>query len=260
MNAKKFNIIVLAGGERGPLYDTTGFEEKALIPIHGKPMVSWVIDSFRASDRVDQIVVVGSSNLDTLESMQYVRKRVFEGMSLIQNLLLAVTYVKHRLYQGISNHGGYVISFCDAVFLTPEIINNTLAQIEAADADIVLHYVERETYELAGIPAKRTYIPVGGKHYTGTTIYYIRRFSKVLSALPMLGRLRQLRKDPQAMLETLGCPEGTLADVEQALGQLLKVKLRILTSTAPELGMDVDKPADLDLATEWLKPATDAAG
>ena len=66
---KKYNVIILAGGEKGPLYEPTGYVEKALIPIHGKPMISHVIEAFHASQRVDQIVVVGSSNLDPLDAM-----------------------------------------------------------------------------------------------------------------------------------------------------------------------------------------------
>ena len=179
---KKFHVILLAGGEKGPLFETTGYLEKALIPIRGKPMLSRVIEAFRACRRVDEIVVVGSSSLDTLEAMAHVRKRIFTGINVVQNLVHAVTYVKHRLYGGASDHNGYVISFCDAVFLTPEIIDDTLQAIEELDSDVVLHYVERSTFEEAGLPAQRTYIPVAGRQYTGSTIYYVRRFSKIFAA------------------------------------------------------------------------------
>ncbi|MCH5375813.1 MAG: NTP transferase domain-containing protein, partial [Planctomycetes bacterium] len=88
---KKFHVILLAGGEKGPLFESTGYVEKALIPIHGKPMLSWVIEAFHACERVDEIVVVGSSNLDALPAMTHVRRRIFTGLNVIQNLLHAVT-------------------------------------------------------------------------------------------------------------------------------------------------------------------------
>ena len=160
---KKYNVILLAGGEKGPLFETTGFVEKALLPIHGKPMLSRVIEAFRACQRVDQIVVVGSANLDCLEAMTHVRKRIFTGLNVVQNLVHAVTYVKHRLCGGAADHNGYVISFCDAVFLTPHIIDDTLRSIEQCDGDIVLHYVEKATFEEAGLPTQRTYLPIAGK-------------------------------------------------------------------------------------------------
>ena len=56
---KKHTVIILAGGEKGPLYEPTGYKIKALIPIHGKPMIDWVVESFAQSPLVENIVVVG---------------------------------------------------------------------------------------------------------------------------------------------------------------------------------------------------------
>ena len=88
---KKYHVILLAGGEKGPLFERTGFVEKALIPIHGIPMLSRVIEAFHQAERADEIVVVGSSNLDQLESMCRVRKRIAPGFNVIQNLVHAIT-------------------------------------------------------------------------------------------------------------------------------------------------------------------------
>jgi len=249
---KKYHVILLAGGEKGPLFETTGFEEKALIPIHGKPMLSRVIEAFHGCERVDKIVVVGSSNLDGLEAMAHVRKRIFTGLNVVQNLMHAVTYVKHRLYGGVSDHNGYVISFCDAVFLTPEIIDDTLRSIEALESDVVLHYIEKATFAAAGLPTKRTYIPIAGKQYTGSTIYYVRKFSKVFAAIPRLVELRKHRKDPQTMLRLIGCEGADLPQIEENLSRELAARVRICVSPHARMGVDVDKPADLELAERVL--------
>jgi GTP:adenosylcobinamide-phosphate guanylyltransferase len=249
---KKFHVILLAGGEKGPLFETTGYAEKALIPILGKPMLSRVIEAFRASERVNEIVVVGSSNLDTLEAMTHVRKRILTGLNVVQNLVHAVTYIKHRLCGGASDHNGYVISFCDAVFLTPQIIDDTLQSIEELDSEIVLHYVEKSTFEEAGLPTKRTYIPVAERHYTGSTIYYVKQFSKVLAAIPKLIELRKHRKDPQTLLRLIDCEGADLPQIEEALSRKLAARVRICISKHARLGVDVDKQSDLELAIQVL--------
>ena len=251
---KKFNVIILAGGEKGPLYETTGFLHKALIPIHGTPMVSRVLEAFDACERVNHIVVVGPRDLDALEAMRHVRKRIPSGASIIQNLLVAVTYVKHRLYRSASEHDGYLISFCDAVFLTPQVIEDTLQSIERSQGNIVLHYVEKATFEGTDYETQRTYLPIAGKHYTGSTIYYVKKFEKVLSAMPRLAQLRQHRKNPQQMMALLDCTDADLPGVEQALSRELDTSVRICVSPHPELGLDVDKPADLELALRMLTP------
>ena len=248
-----FNVIILAGGEKGPLYEPTGYEEKALLPIHGRPMVSRVIECFSASPLVDNIVVVGSATLDALDAMRLVRKRVFAGVNMVQNLLHAVTYVRHRLCAGRSDHDGYVISFCDAVFLTTEIVNQTLENLAGDMADVVLHYVDKSSFDRAGLPAKRTYLPIAGMELTGGTIYYVRRFTPIFSVMPKLIQLRKHRKDPARLLEMIGCDQDMdLASIEEKLGAQLGIRLRVCVSPYPELGMDVDKPADLELATRLL--------
>ena len=79
---KPYHVILLAGGEKGPLFESTGYAEKALIPIHGKSMLHRVIEVFRASQHVGEIVVVGSSSLDKIEAMRHVHKRVMETLIL----------------------------------------------------------------------------------------------------------------------------------------------------------------------------------
>ena len=250
----KRNLIILAGGEKGPLYEPTGYEEKALIPIHGVPMLSRVIRIFKDSEHVENIVVVGSRNLDQLPEMEHVRKRIFEGANVVQNLLHAVTYVKHRLYRSHLRHNGYLISFCDAVFLTQEIVDDAMREIDRHDADVVLTYVERSSFEAEGLPAKRTYLPVSGKQFTGSTLYYLRSWTRVMRAMPTLIKLRQFRKDPVKMLSIVGCtPDMSLEDIATVLSDKLGLKLKITISPHARMGMDVDKPSDLELAQQLLR-------
>ena len=247
-----FNVVILAGGSGGPLTEATGVEEKATLTIHDQPMLDWVVNAFRGSPEVNHLVVVGSGRLDTLRSMAHVRKRIPQGVNVVQNLLHAVGYIKTRFYRDRSDHQGYVITFCDAVFLTPDIVTETLRAIREADADIVMHYVERGTFEAAGLPAERTYIPIGNGLYTGTTIYYVKRFTKVLSSLDKLAAMRKNRKDPHGILRVIGCQGQDFSAIETALSKHLDAKVRILISPHAEMGMDVDKPSDYALARKLL--------
>ena len=78
---KKYNVIILADRTRGPLYKEFGQEYKSLIPIHGKPVLDWVIEAFHQSESIDNIIVVGDEVLDQLASMRYVRARVMPGVN-----------------------------------------------------------------------------------------------------------------------------------------------------------------------------------
>lgn len=250
----KLTLIILAGGEKGPLYEPTGFETKALIPIHGKPMIDWVIEAFHSQPEIGSIVVVGPEELEACASMRFVRKRISPGVNLLSNVLAAVHYVKSSIYEYRDQHEGYLFSFCDAVFLTPDIVRHTLTTIQERKADIHLHYVEKSSFEKEGLPAERTYIPVEDKHYTGSTLYYIKKFSLVKSMVDLFGKLRKNRKDPHGLLEALDCDGKSLTEIEQTLSARLTADVAISVSPHARLGMDVDKPSDLALAKELLTP------
>lgn len=248
-------LIILAGGEeRGDLYQKYGYKNKAMLPLHGKPMLDWVIEAFHASGAVEKIVVVGPPALDGLASIKLVEKRVPSTSNLLRNIVRGIAYINWRYYRKISNHPGYVISFCDAVFLNEEIIKDTLKNIQSDTYDLVLHYVEKNTYDKNNIVAKRTYIPIEGKFYTGSTIYYIRSFRKTLMSAHLLNDLRERRKDPNGLLSVLDLEELSLKQIEQAISKRLNGKVAIFVSDHAGLGMDVDKVADYEMA-EKLIPA-----
>ncbi len=100
---------------------------------------------------------------------------------------------------------------------------------------------------------RERYIPVAGKNYTGSTIYYVRKFSKVFAAIPRLVELRKHRKDPQALLRLIECEGADLPEIEEAMSRELAASVRICISKHARMGIDVDKPSDLELAIQLLK-------
>jgi len=127
---KKLNLIILAGGEKGPLYDAYGCDNKALLNIHGKAMLDWVIEAFQETGCIDKIVVVGSEELDALPAMRFVDKRIESKSNFGFNVLRGIAYMRWKYYRHESNHVGYIISFCDAVFLTPDAIADAVITLE----------------------------------------------------------------------------------------------------------------------------------
>ena len=54
------------------------------------------------------------------------------------------------------------------------------------------------------------------------------------------------------MLESIGCTGKDLPAIEQSLSKELGIDVKICVSPYARLGMDVDKPSDLELAIELL--------
>ena len=56
------DAMITAGGTLkpdDPLFQQFGIEKKALLPMVGRPMISWVLEALRNSGGVDHIAIVG---------------------------------------------------------------------------------------------------------------------------------------------------------------------------------------------------------
>ena len=251
---KKLNLIILAGGEKSPLCDAYSCDNKALLPIHGKAMLDWVIEAFQESGCIDKTVVIGPEELDALPAMRFVDKRIEAISNLGLNVLRGIAYISWKYYRHKSDHVGYIISFCDAAFLTPEAIVDAVDNIRNSNHDLVLHYVEKEIYEKNNIESNRTYIPVEGKHYSGTTIYYVRTFSNLTKSLHLLSDMRKNRKDPQGLVRVMNLKEVAFSQIQERLSERLGNDVGVYVSEFPGMGMDVDKVSDFEAAQELLTP------
>jgi len=257
---RSFDVILLAGGNGDALIRNTGYATKALIPIHGKAMLEWVIEAFRRSASIRHIVVAGPGELDALPAMRHVRRRVPAGRHPWQSLLHGALYARACLQRG-SVAPGYLISFCDAVFLTPSVIETAIANVRETDPDVALHYVERSSLARVGTEAHRTYFQAGDRHYTGTSIYFVRRLTTLLRFARDIRVARKLRKHPSELLAALRIAPRSVDDAQRILSDRLSLDARVFVLEHPEAGMDVDKPEDLELARRWLasRPARTCA-
>lgn len=248
---RKYNLIILAGGEDDSWCQQYGYRRKAFLPVLGRPMIEWVINAFKQSKHIDNIILVGPKELDQVASVNSIRKRLAGGNSFIANILTGVLYLKSFIYKFKNHHNGYLISFCDAAFLTTDIIDKTLENMSASDADIILHYVERQTLAEAGYPDKdRSYMQVAGKSYTGSNLYYVSNFRKLLGVLGDIKLLRKYRKEPHKILEHIGCRDKNPGEIRDALCHILKAKVDIIISPFAQMGVDVDKSSDYELAQD----------
>ncbi len=249
MFIRKYNVIILAGGEEEAWCRKYGYTKKAFLPLNGKPMLHRVIEAFYKSSYVDRIVVVGPKELDAFEAMRFVHKRLPDRGSFIQNLFYAALYVKSSIYNWKKNHNGYLISFCDAAFLNTDIINATLENMSRHEGDMTLHYVSKETIAKSPFPEEnRSYLPIGGGFYTGTNLYYVRKFSSLVPVMGDIVKLRNYRKQPRKFLEHIGCADKDFPGIEEVLSREMRIKVKIHVSPFAEMGVDVDKPADYELA------------
>ncbi len=249
MTYDKVDAVILAGGDGEVIDPTERF--KGLVPIAGRPLVEWVVDAFRAADRIGEIAVV----IPTAENLggwvDRVDKLVVSNREFMDNAIAGAA--AFRVDRPV------VIATGDIPLLTGAAIDAFVDAGLATGAEFVYPLVPKAAVEAAYPGAQRTYFKLKSGRYTGGNAMIVD--PKLLPGARDLGqRLFDERKNPVATVRTAGL--GFV--VKFVLGRLepedLVDKIRELlggTGAAvvlddPSIAMDVDKPVDLELVEGLL--------
>ncbi len=255
MDAAPLPAVLLAGGrDRGELADATGQPIRGLIPIHGRPMIAWVLDALASSRQMGPTVVVGP---DALASTLGDIPLIPEGADLLANIVAGLAGLA-----GLAAHGGdspVLILTTDIPFLTPAALDDFITRAGETGADLCYPIIPKTANDAQFPGMKRTYVPLREGRVTGGNMIWVRsEFFRRME--PLVAEAYALRKQPFALARRVGFGVAplllarrlTIAEVERRVGRLLNGSVRGILTEYAEIGADVDKPDDLRLAERLL--------
>lgn len=240
----KMNAVILAG--------STGEEklpDKALIKIKGKYMISYVIDALKDSGKIDKISVVGhKDNMDNIPGIDIL---IEQGKSMAENIVKGVEPFK--------NDRRILILTCDIPMLTKEAVIDFVEQSEIQDADLCYPIVKQEDNEKKFPDAKRTYAKIKDGTFTGGNIFYINP-AIIESCIIAANQFISYRKKPWKLGQLLGLKililflfrRVTINQLEKKVSELFNIKAKAIISHYPEIGNDVDKNEDVEMANKYI--------
>lgn len=248
----RVNAIVLCGAPNtGALREADPAPNEALIPIAGRPMVQYVIDGLRQSGRVDRILLVAPPNM--LEphvhgpQLEFVPARGH----IIDNVMAAV--------ERLPVSDKVLIASCDIPLITGAIVNGWLDMCAVREADLYYPIVERSVADAYFPGVKRTYVTLREGTFTGGNLFLVNP-AMVPVCAPRVRRFLDYRKSPVKLAGLLGwmfifrllTKNLRLAELEAKVSQVWGLRGAVLVCPYPEVGIDVDKPSDLQLARAAL--------
>jgi GTP:adenosylcobinamide-phosphate guanylyltransferase len=248
------NAIVLAGGtEQDQLALQHGYPNKALLPINDLPMITYVVNALQRCACVEQVVVVGP--MDSLsEFLPADIKLLPEVGNAVENVLAAIKL--------LPQDRKILICTSDIPLITPEALSSLFEATRDREADLYYPIISQERCVERYPGVKRTYVKLRDGSFTGGNIFIVNP-SKVTRLASIFSKLVEARKNPAKMCLTLGLP-GVFLVAKLALGWLTVRELEIRVSRIlgivgeaidcgfPEVGTDVDKDSDLELARKVL--------
>lgn len=231
-----------------------GGTRKALLEIDGRPMVQWVVSALRRSPRVGRIAIVGMGPEDGIDFGPNViyapnQSRQFD------NALAGV----HALQEVEPGLDYMLVCSGDIPTLKPETVDWFVGASEAMKVDFVYSIVRKEVMEGQFPGAARSYVWMREGQFCGGDLFLVR--ADVASRNEELVRkLMERRKSAFQQIRLAGFGNVikfvlrrlTIPDAEAVATRLLGCQARTLDSPYADLGMDVDKPHQLEMVRRVL--------
>lgn len=235
-------------GPEDPLYPHTRGAPKAVLDVAGKPMAQWVLDALDASAAVEGVIIIGlgpESGLATTKPVGYLPD---QGGAVAN----AVAGTRRALEWAPSTQR-VLLTSCDVPAVTGEMIDWRIAVAESAGADFDYLAIERGVMERRFPGSRRTYTPLRRMQVCGGDINVAH--VRLTENLPLLERMTGARKNPFRMASLIGwnvllllaLRQMTLERGERLISRNLGIRTRLHLCPYAELGMDIDKPHQLEL-------------
>ncbi len=253
------NALILAGsrGPDDPMAVAAGVSHKALLPVAGTPMLLRVAEALRATAGIHRIyvciedarVIFQSPGLEALH-----RGRILETLPAADSPAASVA----AALQSIDLSQPLLVTTGDHPLLTPAILQRFL-ETAPTDCDLAVALAPADVVAAAYPGAIRTFYRLGRKRFSGCNLFLVRS-AKVTRVADFWRGMEAHRKRPLRLIWKIG-PLALvrvllgLMNAEQAfahLSQRTGAVIRPVELPFAEAAIDVDKPADLELAERIL--------
>jgi NDP-sugar pyrophosphorylase family protein len=268
MNGQPSVVAVITAGwspkEGDPLAEHTRGRPKALIPIAGKPMISHVVEAVAGSRYVQHVVIVALE--PTIKAQFPVPvDYVPDAGDILSNAESGLRYALDRY----PNLNAILLSSSDVPTVTPSIVDAFVEECFHTDHDLYYTVVERSVMEARFPGSRRSYVHLREGDFAGGDIILIRP-SLDITRRDLWEELAQARKSALRQARIIGlwtffrlaARRLSLAETQRRVCKVLNVRGRVIPFPHAEIGMDVDKPSQLDIVRAEMegRVATAAPG
>ncbi len=261
--AHKRNITaLLLAGERGGVDEVaqlSGVPCKALAPLAGVPMIIRVLEALQASARIDSFVLCGPGP-DAVESYPQLQAFVNQDTA---TWIPASDSLSGSVQAGLARIDPaslVLITTADHALLDDAILNCFLDRAVDNKADVNVALVDYGRIEAAYPGVRRTVLKFSEGAYCGCNLYALDG-ARARDIISLWQRAQAHRKQPWRMALSLfgfaalvryACGRLSLQQTREAVNKATGITVDFIEIPFAHAGIDVDTPADLELAEKIL--------
>jgi len=242
---------VLAAGNGGDVAASAGVQAKALVPVAGRPLVSYVVEALRGAESVEEVVVIrGPQAALPGEALAGAGQSAAAGERFADTIAAAAEAAGDR---------HVCLATADLPALTPEAVEATARFALDSGADLTYTINEIDAVAAAFPGTRRTTVRLREGRFTGGNLA-VARPDALLRSLARIESAFGRRKSIVGLTLLLGprfllglaLGRLSVADAAARGEAILGCRIAVHVSPYPEIGFDVDKPCDLELAERLL--------
>lgn len=254
----QYDAFIVAGGRAPWLKEAAGTDIRCLAPLHKKRMLDYVLQAMLESKRFRNIVIaVEADAIPLLEGTLPANVSLCAAGTDLPSTCIKAAEVLTK------DDNIKILGVCDDIpLLTPAALNDFLDQCEScSEGELYYPIIPKDACLKAYPEAKRTYGKLADGTFTGGNMMLASK-KVIVACQSKAEEIFERRKNPLKLGSWLGWSFIlklllhllTVAAAEKRTSELLGVKCKAIITPYPEIGMDVDKPADLQLAEKYLQP------
>jgi GTP:adenosylcobinamide-phosphate guanylyltransferase len=258
------DAIISAGGTidpGNPLYDLSKGGPKAMIELAGKPMIQWIVDALNQSELVDSIFIVGLPDDTQLKS----EKTLYflpGGKTLMDSALSGM----YKIVELKPDTAYCLFVSTDIPAITKEIIDWMISSAVEPGIDIFYNVIPRDVMEKRFPESKRSYIRFKDVTVCSGDMHVFNAQRGIAFKDDVKWKnIVESRKLPLNQMVAIGFDllfrmifkKPTLEDAVKLVCRRLGINGRVVVSPYAELGMDIDKPFQLNIVAKELKKQFD---
>ncbi len=242
-------VVLAARPNDGKLAGESQEPYEANIDIAGQPMVKYILNVLNAIPSVTKIHLIGPA--EAIARYEGGKVAALEpGKDLFDNVRLGISAAQTECV---------LICASDVPLVTKPIMEDFIHRCLESQGDFCYPISEKGDCDKAFPGTKRTYVTLKDGSFTGGNLFMVRK-SALTKAWPMVEKMIGYRKSPLKMALVLGpvllvkflLKTASVAELERKVGGLLEMKPKAILNAPPEIGVDVDKPSDLELSRRIL--------
>ncbi len=256
------DVIVMAGGIPGrgdPLYPITLGGFKAMLEINGKPMIQWVLDALSSAPSIQRVAVVGLPPITALDCEKPLIMLSDSG-EMVENVRQGVV----ELTRGCPETAKVLIISADLPAVTSEMIEWMAAGVEESDHELYGFVIDRKVMETMDKDERRVFAHLKDAEVCLGDASCLQAAFANRPDHPLWQKLVEARRSPTRQAALLGYDvlfllmlrQLTLKEAEASIDRRLGVNARGIPCPYPELGLDVDRPHDVEMIRDLLAERT----